>query len=244
MKTSFMRFEKKFILNKIQMQSMIKGLFSNGFIYDTYAASSNTYPIYTIYYDTLDRNVLRQSSNKSAYREKFRLRFYTYPLKDDSIVFLEIKKKLAGKGNKRRLPLTYLNAMNYLEKKLEPHLIDSNHTQIFKEIDHFLNHNKVFPLTFISYQRTALIEDKLQMRITFDSDLSYQNLMNPNELLDTLMTYKNNDVVIMEIKSLSNYPLWLTKLLTNHRIYATNFSKYKKIYESLHEGEKITHVTN
>lgn len=243
MKTAMMRFEKKFILNQEQMQKVIAGLRLNQFVYDTYNLGSQTYPIYTIYYDSLDRNVIRFASNKNTYREKFRLRFYEYPLKDDSIVFLEIKKKLSGKGNKRRLPLTYKSAINYLENNIKPNLIDPSHLQIYKEIDYFLNQNQVLPLTFIMYQRTALINDMIQMRITFDMNLSYQDLTKYSALFTHTESYKHNDLVIMEIKSLSNYPLWLTKILTDTKIYASGFSKYNQIYRKLHEGEKITHVT-
>ncbi len=211
--------------------------------FDPYSINGATYPIHNIYYDTSDFNLIRISLSKKMYREKFRIRFYDYPLKPESIVFLEIKKKLAGRGNKRRLPLLYKDAYLYMETRKKPNLLHPYDEQIFKEIDYFLNQHNIFPVAFIKYQRIALSDEHSDLRITFDLDIQYAKHAIFDNSMETYTLPQSKSIIIMEIKSLMNYPLWLSNLLTENQVYASSFSKYGKTYELLHEGGVLNEHT-
>jgi hypothetical protein len=45
------------------------------------------------------------------------------------------------------------------------------------------------------------------------------------------------DQVLLEVKTLSSLPLWLTKLLSENKIFHTTFSKYGTAYCAIQENE-------
>lgn len=235
METVFNRYEKKFILNHEKLDSILSVL-KTRLELDPYSRDGASYQIYNIYYDTLDYHIIRQALNRKNYREKFRIRFYEYPLNEDTIVFLEIKKKLRGRGNKRRLPLYYKDALSYMNEGIKPPLLKRENEQIFKEIDYLLHQYTLKPVTFIKYRRIALSDLHSDLRITFDFDIEYAKDASFTNDIKTYALPQSKNIVLMEIKSMSNYPLWLASLLTKHQVYASKFSKYGKTYELLHEG--------
>lgn len=85
------------------------------------------------------------------------------------------------------------------------------------------------------------VENK-DFRITFDfnirsrdNDLSLLNGSDGKYLFD-------NNNVIMEIKTTQAMPIWITKLLSEMKIYPTSFSKYGTIYKNKIKENKLTYV--
>ena len=122
--------------------------------------------ICNLYFDTDDYELIYSSIEKPVYKEKLRLRSYGVPEKN-SKVFLELKKKYQGIVYKRRVEMTFQEAINYLSQGIHPDC-DS---QILKEIDYFKNFYHPVPKVIIAYDRIAYagIEDK-ELRITFDKN--------------------------------------------------------------------------
>ena len=54
------------------------------------------------------------------YKEKLRLRSYSIPKSLDETVFLELKKKIGGIVNKRRIVITLKQAYDLLNKGIRP----------------------------------------------------------------------------------------------------------------------------
>ncbi len=242
METVFVRFEKKYVVTRAQRNHLISGFLKHGFTYDLYSPNGSTYSVYTIYYDTPDYAVIRQSLTRLSYKEKLRVRFYKYPLKENSLVFIELKKKLSGKGNKRRLPLTYREAIQLIDHHQKPTLTDMIDIQIFREIDFYLKNYTLVPFTFIKYDRLAMMDETTKIRVTFDDNIEYTRIASLENLTDFKSLPQSKDLIVMEIKSLTNYPLWLSNLLTEQKVYSRGFSKFRNTYETLHEGGMI-HVT-
>ncbi len=233
----FNRYERKYMISKKTMSELIQ-VFSKRLIYDPYSISGNNYTIYNLYFDTDDFSIIRSSIQKPRYKEKLRLRTYDCPLKPESLVFLEIKKKLKGRVNKRRVTMTYQEAQDYLEHKSIPYFDDFNNRQMMNEIDYFIKIHHAKPGAFIRYDRIALLSELDDLRITFDSNIKYRthNLT----LLDS--SGKNilphEDDVLMEIKSDNNFPLWIVEQLSSRKLYSQSFSKYGKAYENYIGGNE------
>ncbi|HLS99902.1 MAG TPA: polyphosphate polymerase domain-containing protein [Acholeplasma sp.] len=238
METVFLRYEKKYVLSKIERDNLIAGFLANGFTFDTYSPNGKHYAVYTVYYDTSNFEVIRQSQTRLSYKEKLRVRFYEYPLNNDSTLFVELKKKLSGQGNKRRLALTLDQVTNLFNGK-ELSFDDYTQNQIYKEIKYYLTRYTVKPFTFVKYSRLALIHEQTGIRITFDDEIHYAHLKSLDKKSLFFELPQSKDLIVMEIKSLNNYPLWLSNLLTKEKVYAKNFSKYRNTYETLHEGGMI-----
>lgn len=227
---SFKRYEKKFLLNKEQYDKLIPRLieYMNP---DEHCKGGRTYSIYNIYYDTNDNQVIRHSISKPYYKEKLRLRSYYIPKNNDDTVFLELKKKINGIVNKRRVVLTLEEANKFLELGERPATKDYMSEQVINEIEYYLAKNKVFPTVYISYNRKAFFaKDNREFRLTFDSKIMTRRnslyLENGNfgeELLE-------KDQYLMEVKILGAIPLWLVNILSDLEIYNTHFSKYGNEY--------------
>ena len=112
---SFKRYEKKNLLNQSKYDERIKRI-SEYMDSDEHCKNGNNYSIYNIYYDTFDNQVIRHSINKPYYKEKLRLRSYKTPVSKEDKVFLEIKKKINGVVNKRRVVLTLGEVQDLLNK--------------------------------------------------------------------------------------------------------------------------------
>lgn len=227
---SFKRYEKKFLLSKKQYDKLIP-ILSEYMNPDKFCKDGKNYNIYNIYYDTKDNSVIRHSIDKPYYKEKLRLRSYKVPKSIDDTVFLELKKKINGIVNKRRIVLTLGEAYNYLDKGIKPIFNDYTNNQVLEEIDYYLKNNNVIPSVYIGYSRNAFFsKDDHDFRITFDSkiitrrtDLSLESGCYGNELLES-------NQYLMEVKILGAIPVWFTKILSELKIYNTHFSKYGNEY--------------
>ncbi len=216
----FERVEKKYRLNQKQYE-----LFMDAAADKIHMDAYGRHTIRNIYYDTLDYDLIRRSIDKPRYKEKFRLRGYG-EVRDDSMVFLEIKKKYQGVVYKRRTQLAMHQARTYLESGG----FTGKKDQILCEIEYFLRFYRPEPRVYLAYDREAFVgnEDET-LRITIDQnirsrshrlELSYDGeceILNPGEYL-------------MEIKVSGAYPVWLADTLGKCEIYPASFSKYGAVY--------------
>ena len=113
-------------------------------------------------------------------------------------------------------------------------------TQIISEIEYFRRfYGSLVPSAFVSYDREAFFAvDGSDFRVTFDEnisartmDLSLKKDVGGEKLL-------GNGLVLMELKTHSGIPLWMTSLLSENEIYKTSFSKYGTAYRTMIFPEK------
>lgn len=218
---TFKRKEVKFLLTQEQYLAMREAL-APYMTEDKYGKHT----ICNIYCDSENNDLIRESLEKPVYKEKLRLRTYGTP-KSGSKVFLEIKKKFKGTVYKRRTELTYDEAWNYLAHGQPP----EERSQELDEIDYMIRRRGLKPKIVICYDRRALYgNDDKEFRVTFDSNIRSRtdrlDLRNGDfgEILQSAPAY------IMEIKVGSAMPLWMTRILSELRIYQGTFSKYGSIY--------------
>ena len=236
---SFKRYEKKFILTKEQYESLLPRLleYMNP---DKYCRNGESYNIYNIYYDTKNNDVIRHSISKPFYKEKLRLRSYTIPSSPKDFVFLELKKKINGIVNKRRVSLTLEEAFKFIEYGERPISDDYINNQVINEIEYYLKNNKVYPTVYIGYTRDAFFgKDDNNFRLTFDSNITARrhdlSLMSDCYGYDILGQNK----YLMEVKILGAIPVWFTRILSELEIYNTHYSKYGNEFTTCHLSKQI-----
>ena len=220
--TIFERTEKKYIITLSQRKQLLRMI--DAYIKpDEYGEST----VCSLYFDTPDYRLIRQSLEKPVYKEKLRLRSYSTP-KKGSNVFLELKKKYNGVVYKRRQTLEYSEAMSYIRNGKKP-----NDSQIMREIDWSMRYyENIAPRMFIAYDRTAFYsKTDHELRITFDRNVRFRS-----ENLDLGKGHYGERILdaglcIMEIKALSAMPLWLTKAIGELQIFPGSFSKYGTAYQ-------------
>lgn len=223
----FKRVEKKYLLTKEQYEYLVKAI-EPYMAVDKYGETS----IRNIYFDNTDDELIETSLLKPVYKEKLRLRSYGVP-NSQSTVFFEIKKKYRGIVYKRRVSMTLDEAYSYIEGGELPEHLEGN---IPVEIDYMMNHYRLFPKAFISYDRVALAgKDDPELRITFDrnitsryDDVRLESVKDGHKILP-------DDSVLMEIKIPGAMPLWLAHVLSEKNIFPHSFSKFG----TAHIQEKI-----
>ena len=217
----FKRVEKKYRLTPAQKEALLQII---GPRLTPDAHGRNT--ICSLYLDTPDHLIIRNSIIARAYKEKLRLRSYGTPTMAD-LVFLEIKKKFKGVVYKRREVMTLQEAMAYIEHGRKP--CDS---QIMREIDyamHFYRQPK--PMMLIAYEREAYFDgENPNLRITFDTNVRARETdcrLESGSHGDYLLP---EDAILMEIKTNGAMPVWLAQALSQCRILPARFSKYGTAY--------------
>jgi len=220
---TFKRYEQKYLLSAEQYASFRQQL--DEYIQpDEYFKST----VCSIYYDTDDFSLIRNSIDGPVYKEKLRLRSYNVP-GADSTVFIELKEKFKGLVYKRRIAMTAAEAVDYLAGRSE---IKDN-SQPGREIEWFLRSNNVSPKVFLASDREAYVgKEDNELRITFDRNIRWRDYD-----LDLTLGSHGEDVtrfgqVLMEIKMPESSPMWLARMLSENRIFPTGFSKYGTCYKA------------
>ena len=221
-KTIFERTEKKYVITVSQKNELLS-LILDKIKPDEFGKSN----VNSIYYDTDDYRLIRNSIDKPVYKEKLRLRSYSVP-NGDSAVFLELKKKYKGVVYKRRKKMKYSDAQKYLKYHILP-----DNSQIMREIDWAMNFYKTLkPKMFIGYDRHAYVgKDDKNLRITFDFNLRFRTDNLSLDIGNYGESIIGNNYCVMEIKALNAMPLWLCKALDELKIYPSSFSKYGTAYQ-------------
>lgn len=226
---TFKRYEKKFIITLRQKEQLLSAL-KPYMQYDSYCVGNKDYSVYNVYFDTHNNDVVRRSNQKPYYKEKLRLRSYTVNPSDDTSVFLEIKKKIGGIVNKRRIVIPYHEAAELIQNGTPPKL-DGIQAQILNEILYYIQNHPIESAVFLRYDRTALFgRDDHNLRITFDGNLKAHptsSLLHTSNDGEWILPPENQ---IMEIKIPGAFPVWLAALLSEHKIYSSGFSKFGQNY--------------
>lgn len=238
LKNSFQRKEKKYSLSYTTYEQ-IKQALSQYMEEDKYGLHT----ILSIYFDTEKYEMIRHSMTKPTYKEKFRIRSYGIP-KEDTAVFLEIKKKVHGVVYKRRMALPFSQVKKYVEHPYSFKLPTRNDQQIKQEIDWLLARKKLEPKVMIAYDRRAFFDKhNVDFRITFDENIRYKKIAQQQILNDQGAKVAPEIEVLMEVKALGAYPLWFSELLTALDIFPVSFSKYAQTYQRyLFREEEFHHA--
>ena len=215
------RYEIKYLLTKEQTKYLVEGL-KGHMVLDQYGRTS----ICSLYYDTPNHRLIRESLDKPEFKEKCRLRSYGLA-KPGKPVFLELKRKAYGIVYKRRIQ-TSIDEVNKFFNKNDVF----SDSQIEKEITYFRDYyESLKPSCLIIYDREAYYEPDGDLRLTIDynpryrlDDLNLSTSTDGKPLLDEGST-------ILEIKVQEAIPIWLSTLLSNGKIYKNSFSKYGEAYK-------------
>ena len=194
-----------------------------------------------IYFDTDDFVLARHSIAKPDFKEKLRIRSYS---KADagSTVFVELKRKYDGVVYKRRIGLPETDAMKWMAGSRDPAIVretEAESPQVAHEIEYFTSlYSGLKPVLYLSYDREAYRMKKnpavsdggSDFRVTFDSNIlcREEDLSLRSDAYGTPILEEGK--YLMELKCPGAIPLWMTKILSDERIYKTSFSKYGTAY--------------
>ena len=217
----FKRIERKYFVDEVTKKRLLQRM-QHLLILDEYGKST----ICSLYLDTPDHRIIRNSIDAVAYKEKLRLRSYGTP-KQDSTVYLELKKKYEGVVYKRRVSLPLAAAKRYLVNREMP-----ENSQICREIDYAMRfYGWPQPAMLVSYEREAYAwADDPTFRVTFDSAPRARDTALLLERGSAGMPLLPVGQQIMEVKSAGAMPLAFARVLNELAIRPASFSKYGTAY--------------
>ena len=213
---------------------------------DDFACEGNQYTVRSIYFDSSNLKYYNEKIDGIKIRKKLRVRGYNEQA-DESIVFLEIKRKNENHINKNRSAIKYYNLNDLLTTKdLESYCLTENGFENSVEDGERFLHNvhkhSLRPIVLIVYEREAYFSKfDPGLRLTFDKNLRYFLFPSLDELYteqDLKYTMPKN--FIFEIKFLSGFPGWLQSSLRDLNISRMALSKYTMCLDN----EKLFNRTN
>ena len=218
-RSSIQRYELKYLITAAQRRAL-QPVIDAHTVPDEYGKSR----IANLYYDTPDRRLIRRSLEKPAYKEKLRLRSYGTP-KEDSTVYLELKKKACDVVGKRRTAMRLREVPDFLNAP-------ATDSQIRRELAYFLSRfENPAPAAVLCYDREAYFDrSDPDVRVTFDTDIRYRDTDLSLESGTYGTALLDPDTVLLEVKVGRAMPLWLAKELSRLGIRQTSFSKYGRAY--------------
>ena len=237
----FKRYEIKYVVTAEQKERILKAM-EPYMELDRYGMST----VRNLYFDTDDFVLARHSIAKPDFKEKLRVRSYS-KADADSTVFVELKRKFDGVVYKRRIGLPEADAMRWMSGEEDRNIISElkrESPQVAAEIEYFAGmYSGLKPVIYLSYDREAYRMKKnptvsgsgSDFRVTFDSNIfcREEDLSLRSDAYGTPILEEGK--YLMELKCPGAIPLWMTKILSDERIYKTSFSKYGTAYCSFME---------
>jgi hypothetical protein len=187
------------------------------------------YPISTLYLDSHNLQLCRESIEGHKNRFKLRIRSYTddpsYPC------FLEIKRRMNGICMKDRARMSPASV---------PELFSGTYRDKTGENDHAFNQFMLYlktinagPMMKVRYNRFAFEgKGKNRVRVTFDRQIACKAVTAPDVSLNGPgWQYLSGSGVVLEIKFTDKYPQWLHQLVSMFGLQRQSFSKYARSIE-------------
>lgn len=216
MKSLMQRYEKKYLLSQKQADDL-RIFLNDKMTLDSHHVGDKPYHVKTYYLDNDSNEMIRHSMSSPAYKEKLRIRFYEAP---HEIIFLENKKKFLKQSYKYRKTLS----LEDLDLFMSGNYTIFNDSVEDQRIKMMLEQKQLKPYIELHYDRIAYQDQKEGIRLTLDTNLSYQ-YMDQDTKTDLFKDY-----VILEVKCIQAFPIWMSTYLSKERLHHQSLSKYASSY--------------
>lgn len=180
------------------------------------------YTVRSLYFDDLYDSCLRENANGEDNRRKFRIRIYNG---NDEVIKLEKKIKLRGMTKKLDTEISKKDCIIYMAGEL-PRLHAEN-SDLEKELYAESRMKGMHPVCIVEYERTAYVERKGNVRITFDRNISGSERTEAfldKEISGVPLLPKGQHV--LEVKYDELLPEYISEVLNLGILHRTSFSKY------------------
>lgn len=244
-----LRHEIKFLVNRVQQLALIERLATEMQL-DTHG-NQGQYLVTSLYYDTPDYKAYWDKVDGFDFRRKVRVRLYgEQQVVDTTPIFFEIKARVGNRMGKRRVALSYIDAMKLAAQEEEA--IGEQATdleadqQVLDELHYLFAALRLQPAAVVSYQRLAYggHADYPDLRITFDTAVRgrVENLSLLSADEGASHTILPPDWAILEVKVNQTMPFWLGELLSHHRCIPRRISKYCAVLERSNAIRQRQHI--
>ena len=189
---------------------------------------SRDYPIVSLYLDSGDLELCRESL--TGHKNRFKLRIRSYTDEPEYPRFFEIKRRMNTIIMKSRARVMDSDVETLLAGLPLP---PQNYTADMDAINQFqlyVSNIRAKPAVLVRYMRQAYEgDDQNRVRVTFDRELAY-NITKVAQVRSGGRGWQRNPFtmggVILEIKFTDRYPAWLSRLVKHFNLRQRSISKY------------------
>jgi hypothetical protein len=224
------RYEMKYLISEARATA-IERFVSDYLPIDHYSKlqPNGSYPIVSLYLDSPDLMLCRESLTGVLNRFKLRVRSYSDDLSYPR--FCEIKRRANTVIIKSRARVKTQDLETILAGRYAPPQKDNpKDIEALKQFLLYYNSINASPVILIRYMRKAYegTSDN-RVRVTFDKDLCFNTSITSEVLLGGSGWQKNNvslQGVILEIKFTGRFPAWLNRMSRYFGLRQRSMSKY------------------
>ncbi len=233
------RYEMKYLVPEMEAAAITS--YVRPFLeYDKYSKlqRDGMYPIVSLYLDSPDMQLCRESLFGVKNRFKLRIRSYTdepeYPR------FFEIKRRINRVILKSRARVTDQDVAVLLRGKMLPPQGYTTDVAALSQFQFYVAAIHAGPMILIRYLRQAFEStSENRVRVTFDRELCYKVTAEPRVRLSG-SGWQYNDLTtgyaILEIKFTGCYPEWLSRMVRQFNLEARSISKFAT---SMEQSERL-----
>ncbi|MGE5364553.1 MAG: polyphosphate polymerase domain-containing protein [Bacteroidota bacterium] len=198
--------------------------------YDAFALKTprKEYTVKSVYLDSPGFITYHEKDMGIRARHKYRIRGYNEE-SDDSIVFLEIKRKDVDFISKDRAKLLYRNLDQFIETKDYSLLAGSNGTADYaRNFLYYYHLYQLKPVVVVTYEREAFeCGFGTDLRITFDKNIRTRPAQSCSDIFsDEQMKISLKDYFVLEVKFSTIVPSWVPRVLNKYNVFRDSASKY------------------
>ncbi len=223
------RHEMKYLISESQAEAMAQ--FIKPFLQpDRYCKlqRGGTYPIVSLYLDSDNLHLCRESL--TGQKNRFKLRIRSYTDEPDYPRFFEIKRRVSNVIIKSRARVMDRDVPSLLEGLPLPPQDYTTDEEALNQFQFYMRTIDAKPVVLIRYMRQAFEGDsETRVRVTFDRELCYSVTRLPDVKLDGSGWQRNSLTMgraILEIKFTDSYPPWLSRLVEYFGLQQRSISKY------------------
>ena len=200
---------------------------------------SGDYPIVSLYLDSNNMQLCKESLR--GHKNRFKLRIRSYTDEPDYPRFLEIKRRMNTIIMKSRARVMGTDVPSLLAGLPLPPQNYTADTDTINQFQMYMNSIRAKPAILVRYLRRAYEgSSHNRVRITFDRELAYCVTNLPQVRLSGGGWQRNPFTiggVVLEIKFTDSYPSWLTHIVKYFNLRQRSLSKYaSSIENSCHLG--------
>ena len=180
------------------------------------------YTVRSLYFDDFDNTCMRENEDGIDNRRKYRIRIYDA---DPSVIRLEKKIKFRGMTRKVSTGISVQDCLIYMAGRAPSPGPGSG--ELEKEIFAQIKGGGMRPVSIVEYERTAFVEPRGNVRITFDRNI--RGSEKPREFVERRLCAAPllpGGSHVLEVKYDELLPEYLAGTLEMGTLQRTAFSKY------------------
>jgi len=240
------RFELKYQIDEQAVRG-IRQWIRGHLVQDPYMvrAPQDFYEVHSLYLDSDDLVLYRQSTEGLKNRVKLRIRFYDDDPK--SPAFLEIKRRTTGVIHKERAIVSRDAAERLLagqmltENDLLPKSRDASSVSALRHFEQLVRRMQAGGTYYVSYTREAYVEPAgNHVRLTIDREIESglydqgENLNVPHRRVETSVRRP-----VLEIKFTDRFPDWMQGMVQTLHLQVQSVSKYVAAVQAVKQWRRL-----